>query len=100
MHPRVDLLAPRVQLQLVVELVGEAAAGLEVGAHEAMRALQRTLGLRVARLEDQPANAQLPAEAGERVCRLAAAGVDRALAVPDERLGQRAQACQAARHAE
>src|SRR5688572_20466028 len=39
------------------------------------------------------------AEAGKSVGRLAAAGVDRALAVPDQRLGQRTETGQAARHA-
>jgi hypothetical protein len=100
MHARIDPVAPPVELELVVELVGEAPPGLEVRAHEAMRALQRALGLRVARLEDQPADPELATEAREGVGRLPAAGVDRALAVPDQRLGQRPEPAQAAAHAE
>jgi hypothetical protein len=43
-HPLIDPLAPLGELVLVVKLVGEPAARFEVGAHEAMRALQRALG--------------------------------------------------------
>ena len=39
--------------------------------------------------QDHPADAELPAERGERVGRAAAAGVDRALPVPDQLLRQR-----------
>jgi hypothetical protein len=61
-------------------------------------ALQRALGLRIGRLEDQPANRQLAVEAGEHVGRASAAGVDRALAIPDQRLRQRAKPAQTAAH--
>jgi hypothetical protein len=65
-----------------------------------MRALKRPLGLRVARLEDQPANPERAAEPDQRIGRLAAAGMDRALAIPDELLRQRAKDGQTAGHAE
>src|SRR5665811_272180 len=64
-----------------------------------MAALQGALGLRVAGLEDDPAEAELAAVGGEGLCRAPAAGVDRALAVPDELLGQGAEAGEAAVHA-
>ena len=67
MHACVDLVAPLVELELEVVLVGEAAARFEVGAHEAMAPLEYALGLRVARLEDDPADRQLAAEAREGV---------------------------------
>jgi len=61
-----------------------------------VRALEHSFGLRVAWVEDDPADAELPADGGELVGRPAAAGVDRALAVPDELLGQRADPLQRA----
>src|SRR5665811_2129725 len=64
-----------------------------------MAALQGALGLGVAGLEDDPAEAELAAVGGEGLCRAPAAGVDRALAVPDELLGQGAQAGETAAHA-
>jgi trehalase-like protein len=94
MHPLVDALAPAVELQLKVQLVGEPPPRLEVGAHEPMRALEQSLGLRVTRVEDHPADAELPAERGERIGRAPAAG-DRGLPVPHELLGQRANPTQA-----
>src|SRR4051794_26938796 len=78
----VDAVAPAVEPQLEVHRVGEPPAGLEVGAQEAVRALEHALGLRVTDVEDDPADAELTAEAGERIGRAAAAGVDRALTVP------------------
>jgi hypothetical protein len=62
-------------------------------------ALECALGLTVAWVEDDPAERELAAE-GEEVFRRAALGRDRALAVPDELLGQRAEALEAARHPE
>ena len=74
MDALVDLVAPAVELELEVGLVREPAAGLEVGAHEPVRPLEHTLRLRVAGSEDHPADAELAAEAGERVGRAATAG--------------------------
>jgi hypothetical protein len=48
--PSIDLLAPAVELVLVVQLVSEAAPRLEGGAHKPTRALQRAVDLRIARL--------------------------------------------------
>lgn len=49
---------PAVELCLKVSGAAEAAGGLEVGAHEAVEALQHPLGLRVAGLEDVPGDRQ------------------------------------------
>lgn len=46
---RVGLLEPAVELELVVALVGEAAAAFEVGVQVALQALDDALGLRVRR---------------------------------------------------
>ncbi|MCA1703187.1 MAG: hypothetical protein LC808_07905, partial [Actinobacteria bacterium] len=69
----------------------EAARRLEALAHEAVGALERPLGLGVASRKDPPADRELTAEGGKALARATAPGVDRALAVPDERLGQRAE---------
>jgi len=98
MHPLVDAVAPAVELQLEVGRVREPPARLEVGAHEPVRALQQPLGLRVPGVEDHPANAELAAKGGERLRGTAERG-DRALAVPDELLGQRADPAEAAAQA-
>src|SRR5215211_1473587 len=89
---------PAVELVLVVELRDEAAGRLEAALEEVMQALERPLCLAVARIEDDPADPELPAEGGELRRRLTAASVDRALAVPDHPLGQRAELRQAAAH--
>jgi hypothetical protein len=81
-NARVDALAPAVELVLEVELVGEPAAGLEIAVQEAVAALERALGLAVARVEDDPTERELAAE-GEEVLGRPALGSDRALAVPD-----------------
>ena len=60
------LVEPGVELELVVELVGEAAAGLKAALHEVLQALDDALGLRVARLAEVPADPQRAAERGER----------------------------------
>jgi hypothetical protein len=65
-HAPVDVLAPAVELQLEVSRVRELAAWFEVRAHEPMRALEHSLGLRVARVEDDPAELELAAERRER----------------------------------
>src|SRR5207249_4141879 len=57
--------------------------------------LDHALRLRIPGLEETPTDPQLAAEGGKRVGRAAAAGVQRALTVPDERLGQRAELRQA-----
>ena len=88
MHPLVDLVAPAVELQLEVGLVREPPSRLEIRAHEPVRALQHPFGLRVGRRQDHPTDAELPAETGKRIGRPASAGVDRALPVPDQFLGQ------------
>jgi hypothetical protein len=50
---------PRVESQLAVELVGQAAARLEALLHEVLQALNHTLGLRIPRLaECQPTRSQ------------------------------------------
>ena len=89
---------PGVELGPVVEVVGEAPGGLEVGAHEAVRALERSLGLGVASVEDDPADPELAAEGGKALGRLPAAAVDRRLAIPDQLLGQAPQPLEAAAH--
>ena len=50
---------------LEVEVVREPPARLEVGAHEPVRALKDPLRLRIRRLQDHPADPQLPAERRE-----------------------------------
>src|SRR6266536_2853735 len=92
MEANVGALAePTVELLLEVELVGERAARLEARLHVALQPLDHALRLRIARLQEAPADPQLAAEGGERIGRAAAARVQRALAVPDERLRQRTQ---------
>jgi hypothetical protein len=61
-------------------------------------ALQEALGLGVARLKDPPADRELPAIGGKALDRATAAGVDRALTVPDQGLGQTAELAEAAVH--
>jgi hypothetical protein len=72
----VDLGAPGVELGLEVERVGKQTAGLEVAVDEAVVALGRALGLGVARIEDDPAEREPAAVAGEGPARSPAAGVD------------------------
>jgi len=62
----------------------EAPAGLEVGFRVALQALDTALGLRIALVAEMPADAQPPAEAGKGIGRAAAAGVQRALAIPHQ----------------
>jgi hypothetical protein len=64
-----------------------------------MGALQEPLRLGVARLEDPPADGELPAIGGKALGWAAVPGVDRPLAVPDERLGETPELAQAAAHA-
>src|SRR5439155_23477420 len=85
------LVEPAVELLLEVELVGERAAGLEARLRVALQPLDDALRLRIARLEEAPADGELAAEGGERLRRATAAGVQRALAVPDQRLRQAAE---------
>ena len=63
MHARVDALTPAVELVLKVQSVGEAPAGLEVAVQEAVAALERPFGRSVARVEDDPAERELPQKA-------------------------------------
>ena len=49
----VALREPCVELQLEVELVGEAPAGLEAALEEVLQPLDNALGLRVARLAEK-----------------------------------------------
>ncbi len=77
---------PGVELGLEVLGRGEAPAGLEVGLQEALVALDDPLGLRVAGLAEDPADRQGAAEGGELLGRPPAAGVQGALAVPDDLL--------------
>jgi hypothetical protein len=92
----VDAVTPAVELGLEVDRIGEPPAGLEVGAHKPVRTLQHALGLRVPGLQDDPADAELPAEAGQLDGRPAAAGMDRALTVEDQLLRQHPDPAQAA----
>jgi hypothetical protein len=85
------LVEPAVELGLEVELACERAAGLEARLRVALQPLDDPLRLRVARLEETPADPELAAEGGEWIGRPAAAGMQRALAVPDQRLRQTAQ---------
>src|SRR5262249_54667235 len=85
------LVEPTVELLLVVELACERAAGLEARLGVALQPLNHTLRLRIFGLEEAPADAELAAESSERLGWPAAAGVQRALAVPDQRLRQPAQ---------
>src|SRR6516165_1514933 len=91
---------PAVELPLEVDVVGEAARRLEVGAQEAVVAVSLALGLWVFGLQDAPADRELAAEGGELLAWATAALVDRAPAVPDEGLGQAAEEAQAAVHPE
>ena len=75
-------------------MVREPPAGLEVGAHEPVRALQHPLCLRIGGLEDHPADTELPAERRELISRPAAAD-DRALAIPHQLLRQHPDPLQA-----
>jgi hypothetical protein len=93
------LVAPRepcVELQLEVELVGKAPAGLEAALEEVLQPLDNALGLRVARLAKEPVDAQRAAERGELRRRPPAAGVKPGLLIPDQRLRQRSERPQAA----
>ena len=76
----------------------EAASRFEVGAHEAVKALQHALGLGIAGLEDAPVDRQGAAEGEEGLGGATGTGVDRPLAVPDHRLGQGAELGDAAAH--
>jgi hypothetical protein len=76
---------------LEVELARETSPRLESLLDEALQPLDDALGLRIARLAEMPADPQLTAEAGERLARAAAAGVQSGLTVPDQRPRQRAQ---------
>jgi hypothetical protein len=82
-----------------VERVHEVPPGLEVAVQKAVAALQRALGLAVARVKDHPAQLQLAAKRQELLCR-AAPRRDRALAIPDQLGRQRTQPRKAAAHPE
>jgi hypothetical protein len=92
----VALREPCVELQLEVELVGKAPAGLEAALEEVLQPLDNALGLRVARLAKEPVDAQRAAERGELRRRPPAAGVKPGLLIPDQRLRQRSERPQAA----
>ena len=74
----------------------EPPARLEVRLGVALQALECALGLRISRLAEQPVDAQLATERGERFRRPAAVAVDAGLPIPDQRLGQRAEPLHAA----
>ncbi len=82
---------PALELLLEVKLAQERAARLEARLQVALQPLDDALRLRVVRLEEAPAEPELAAESGEGLGRAALAGVQGALAVPDERLRQRAE---------
>jgi hypothetical protein len=90
MHPPIHTLAPAVELQLEVGRVREPAAGLEVRTQEPVRALNDSFGLRIGRLEDDPADLELTAERGERLAR-ATATSDCGLPIPHQLLRQHPQ---------
>ena len=94
MRSRVGLLEPRVELQLEVEVVREAPAGLEVRLQISLQPLDDALGLRVGGFAEVPVEQQLPAEAGIGIGRAPAAGVQAALAIPDHQLRQRPERAQ------
>ena len=98
MHPLVDPVTPAVELVLEVEVIREPAARHEVRAHEPVRALQDPLRLRIGRLQDHPANPELPAESHE-VRRRAAVTGDRALPIPHQLLRQHPDPAEAAAEA-
>jgi hypothetical protein len=58
---------PALQLVLEVELRRERAAGLEARLQEPLQALDQSLGLAVARVEDAAAHPELAAEGRELV---------------------------------
>jgi len=93
---RVDPGKPAVELVLEIRLVGKDAPGLEVRLRIALQPLDGALGLRVGRLAEMPADAQLAAEGGKRVARPAIAAVNAGLTVPDQRLRQAPEPLQAA----
>ena len=66
---------PIVALQLEIQLVGEAAAGLKAALDEVLQPLDDALGLRVPALAEIPADPQRAAEGGELDRGPAAAGV-------------------------
>ena len=71
--------------------------GSKLRSMKSCRRSTHALGLRVARLAEVPADPQRAAERGELRGRAAAAGVQPGLAIPDQRLRQRAQRPQTAR---
>src|SRR5712691_6056262 len=96
LRPRVGLLKPGVELELVVAFVGEAATTLEVGLQIALQPLDDALGLRIGRLAEPPSDLQLATQRRELAGRASAVAVDAGLAIPDQRLRQGAQRPQAA----
>ena len=62
MHPLIDPVTPAIELVLEIERVREPTPRHEVGAHEPVRSLKDSLRLRISRLQDDPANTELPAE--------------------------------------
>jgi hypothetical protein len=80
MHPPVHPITPPVELQLKIARVSEGPAGQEVRTHKPVRALQRSLGLRIPGIQDDPAHLELAAERGEQVGRAPTAG-DRAFPI-------------------
>jgi hypothetical protein len=81
---------------LEVELGTEAPARLEVRLGVSLQALDDTLRLGVVGLEEVPADAQLAAEGGEGIGRAPVPRMERALPVPNERVGQAAEQGEAA----
>src|SRR5262249_18364246 len=86
---------PAVEPLLEVERAHERAPRPEARLQIALQPLDHPFRLRIARLEKAPAKAELAAEGRERLRRPTLAGVQRPLAVPDQRLRQRAQLAQA-----
>jgi hypothetical protein len=88
---------PGVELQLEVELVRDALPRVEVALQEVLQPLDDALGLRVARLAEEPVEPERAAERDELRSRPPAASVQPGLAIPDELLRQRTERTQAAR---
>jgi hypothetical protein len=91
-----SLIEPAVELGLEVELAYEAAARLEARLQVALQPLDHPLRLRILGLEEPPADPEYAAERREDLGRVAAAGVQRTLPVPNQRLREPAKPGEAA----
>jgi hypothetical protein len=95
-RPGVRFREPVVELQLKVEVVREAPAGLEVRLEGFLEALNDASRLGIRRLAEEPVDFQHAAERSERIRRPAAVRVQAGLAIPHQTLRERTQRPQAA----